>query len=117
MKTVGIGIDIVELWRIRQIRFLERFAELTFSPGECNQLQSSKDAIAFVASRFAVKEAVIKAFPHPLTSKDFEIRKEGIKPVVHFFNSEHRRYIAHVSLSHSTDYAAGYARVEYEKDA
>lgn len=107
-----MGIDIVEIGRIRGIRFLERFAEITFSPHEHEQLREHVDPVAFVASRFALKEAVIKSFPETITSKDFEIRKEGVRPYAHFFNPVHRAYRVHVSLSHSSEYAAGYAITE-----
>jgi holo-[acyl-carrier protein] synthase len=108
----GIGVDIVEMRRITGIRHVERFSEFFLSPHEQAQLANSVDKAGFIASRFAAKEAVIKAFPHTITAVDFEIRKNGVKPFVHFFNPAHRAYRVHVSLSHSTDYAAGYAQVE-----
>lgn len=108
----GVGVDIVELERVRAIRCLRRFAELVLSKRELAELAARTDAIAFVASRFAAKEAVIKACPQPLTAQDFEIRKRGPKPYVHFFNPAHRRCRVSVSLAHSTDYAAGYAIAE-----
>lgn len=112
-QTLGVGVDIVEINRIKNIRFLERFAEFFLSPSELDELGSRVDKIGFVASRFAAKEAVIKAFPHAITAADFEIQKKGVKPYIHFFNPLHRMYQAHVSLSHSTEYAAGYAHVQY----
>lgn len=112
MQICGIGIDIVETNRIRGIRYLGRFAELFLSPNEVGQFNDRHDKIDFLSSRFAAKEAVIKAFPHTITAADFEILKEGPKPYVRFFNPVHEQYRVHVSLSHSTEYAAGYAMVE-----
>lgn len=109
---MGVGVDILEIGRIKNIRFLDRFAEFFLSPNELKQLAERVDKVSFIASRFAAKEAVIKAFPYSITAADFEIRKEGVKPYVHFFNPAHRMYKAHVSLSHSTMYAAGYAHVQ-----
>ena len=108
----GIGVDIVEHTRIRNIRYLERFAELVLSKRERAELAERHDKIEFIASRFAAKEAVIKAFPAAITSSDFEIRKDGVKPYAHFFDARHRICQVHVSLSHSSDYAAGYALAE-----
>jgi len=110
--TAGIGIDIVEMKRVRNIRFLHRFAEYFLTPDELITFAASADPIGFIASRFAAKEAVIKAFPGFLRPHDFEIIKEGVKPVVRFLSPAHEsKYRALVSLAHSTDYAAGYAMV------
>lgn len=108
----GVGTDIVELSRVRAVRFPDRFAEYFLTPNELSSLKKSVDRTAFIASRFAAKEAVIKAFPGFLRPHDFEIAKEGVKPVVHFITSKHaKEYRAFVSIAHSTDYAAGYAIV------
>ena len=110
--VVGVGVDIVELERIRNIRARHRFAEFFLTPFELGILKKANDPIQFLASRFAVKEATIKAFPEPLTPHEFEVRKQGKKPVLKFLNPKNeRRYHAAVSLSHSTQYAAGAAVV------
>jgi phosphopantetheine--protein transferase-like protein len=107
---VGIGIDIVELERVRSISDLARFAEYFLTAGEMESFTQAKDPIAFIASRFAAKEAIIKAFPGFLKPHDFEIIKDGKKPAVRFIQSEiDARWGMFVSISHSTDYAAGYA--------
>ena len=108
----GVGIDIVELDRIKGIRFLERFAEYFLRPRELKAFRKHVNPVSFVASRFALKEAVIKAFPHFLKPHDFEIVKRGKKPSIRFASRENEvRYSALVSISHSTEYAAGYAIV------
>jgi holo-[acyl-carrier protein] synthase len=112
MEIAGIGIDIVELGRIEAIDAFERFAEMVLSPHEQEQLSARKDKVEFMASRFAAKEAVIKAFPLTVTAQDFEILKDGVRPQVHFFNPLHHGYRVHVSLSHSTQFAAGCAVVQ-----
>jgi holo-[acyl-carrier-protein] synthase len=110
--TEGIGIDIVELDRIKNIRFLERFAEYFLRPREIKAFRKNADPISFIASRFATKEAVIKAFPYFLKPHDFEIIKRGKKPFIHFASRDNEvRYGALISISHSTKYAAGYAVV------
>lgn len=107
---IGVGIDIVEFARIHDIRWLERFAEYFLTEREMGFFAKAMDQVAFVASRFAAKEAVIKSFPGFLSPHDFEIIKNGRKPVVAFCLSERdRRYEVLLSITHSTDYAAGYA--------
>lgn len=109
---VGIGVDILELGRIRRIRHLARFAEYFLTPEEIDIFKKAPDPVSFIASRFAAKEAVIKAFPGVLKPHDFTIGKEGVKPVVRFLApAARRRYVAAVSLSHTEDYAAGFATV------
>jgi holo-[acyl-carrier-protein] synthase len=113
---MGIGVDIVELERVKHIRFLGRFAEYFLSPGELIFFEQSADPISFIASRFAAKEATIKAFPGFLSPHDFEIVKDGVKPVVKFFAEEReKQYTALVSMSHSTSYAIGYASVSKKR--
>ena len=110
--VAGIGVDIIETKRIKNIRFLRRFAEYFLTQQELALFAKNADPIGFIASRFAAKEAVIKAFPGFLSPHDFEIFKSGVKPVVHFISpTREKTYGVMVSLSHSTDYAAGYATV------
>lgn len=107
---IGVGVDIVELERIAGIRFLHRFAEYFLTADEMKTFEKSADPIGFIASRFAAKEATIKASPEALGLHDFEIVKNGEKPVVRFTSpAMNDRYEALVSMSHSTRYAAGYA--------
>lgn len=62
MAIVGIGTDIVSVERIR--RLLEKtpaFARRILIPAEQVHLTEQADAAAFVAKRFAAKEAAAKA--------------------------------------------------------
>jgi holo-[acyl-carrier protein] synthase len=59
----GIGVDIVEVERIHkalQVRG-DRFAEKILSTSEYQEYQSIHLTAAFVAKRFAMKEAFVKA--------------------------------------------------------
>ena len=110
--VVGVGVDIVEMERVKSIRFLGRFAEYFLTPSEITIYKKSGNPKSFIASRFAAKEATIKAFPGFLKPHDFEIQKEGKKPVVRFVSPvNEEKYKVLVSMSHSTRYAAGYAAV------
>ncbi|MEK7180797.1 MAG: 4'-phosphopantetheinyl transferase superfamily protein [Patescibacteria group bacterium] len=107
----GIGVDILELKRLGKISNLLRFAEYFLNPSEIEVFKKSCDPINFIASRFAVKEAVIKAFPGSLRPHDFLIKKDGVKPVVCFLSPLAKNYKAFISISHSTQYVVGYAAV------
>jgi len=105
-------MDIVELDQVENIRFLRRFAEYFLTPGELEVFEGRVDKVQFIASRFAVKEATIKAFPTLLKPHQFEIVKDGVRPIVRFLVPEMgRRYRAIASISHSARYAAGCALV------
>ena len=61
--TVGLGMDIVEIERMKNI--LERrprFAEQVFSPAERAYCSKKSSPATHYAMRFAAKEAVVKAF-------------------------------------------------------
>lgn len=60
---IGIGSDLVSIERIRESleRFGERFARRLLGEGELNEWRAAPDAAAYVAKRFAVKEAAGKA--------------------------------------------------------
>jgi holo-[acyl-carrier protein] synthase len=60
----GIGIDVVEVERIRQSLedYGERFLNRVFTPAEQEYCQRQKRCEIHYAARFAAKEAVSKAF-------------------------------------------------------
>jgi holo-[acyl-carrier protein] synthase len=61
--VVGVGIDIIEVDRIRRAidRWGERFLGRVYTPGEIRYCQArSRPELSF-AARFAVKEAAMKA--------------------------------------------------------
>ena len=63
MILLGSGIDIVELKRMKTIvdRHEDRFAERVLHPKELTELAEVSNSVAFIAKRFAVKEAASKA--------------------------------------------------------
>ncbi len=60
----GIGIDIVDIGRIEQLldRYGERFTRRVFTDAEASYARQSVKPAERLAGRFAVKEAVLKAF-------------------------------------------------------
>ena len=61
--VIGIGTDIVEIARIADVldRQGDAFVQRILTHSEQKQYQASKQKAAFLAKRFAAKEAVAKA--------------------------------------------------------
>jgi len=87
--TVGLGVDIVEIERMRGIlERTESFAERTFSEAERAYCDKKANPAAHYAARFAAKEAVVKAlgtgFSEGIWVRDIEVvlDKKGKPSVV-----------------------------------
>jgi holo-[acyl-carrier protein] synthase len=63
MKATGIGIDLVEVSRIREMleKHGQRFKDRTFTVGEIAYCDACAEPAMNYAARFAAKEAVAKA--------------------------------------------------------
>ena len=61
---VGIGVDIVDVGRMEGLlaRYRERFVRRVFTDAEAGYAKKSVREAERLAGRFAVKEAVLKAF-------------------------------------------------------
>ncbi|MGB9428361.1 MAG: holo-ACP synthase [Gammaproteobacteria bacterium] len=72
----GIGTDLVEVARVRTTweRFGEHFARRILMPEELVGFRLSRNPVRFLATRFAAKEAVVKAlgtgFRHGMWLRD-----------------------------------------------
>ena len=121
---VGLGIDMTELARIRaaHARFGRRFLEKFLAPGELAAL-APHPPIAFLAGRFAAKEAAVKAlgtgFAEGISMLDVEVlRRPSGQPELRLSGSAARRAEAlgvksmHLSLSHERDIAGAVVVLE-----
>lgn len=117
---VGIGIDIIEIARIKKAIQNERFVTRVFTPWEIAYCQSRGiQAAASYAARFAAKEAVLKAFGTGLRGgslRDIEILPDALGcPKVNLsgYYLKRRKMLQvdeiHLSLSHARDYAVAEA--------
>ena len=122
---LGIGIDIIEVERIRASheKFGERFLKRILRPDEIAYCCSHSQPAPFLAARFAAKEAVSKALGtgigRQLGWQDMEVaRKESGEPYVllheegkSLFEQRKARTI-HLSMSHTNSYASAVAILE-----
>ena len=119
---LGIGIDIIEVERIKASheRFGERFLDRILHPNEISYCLSHKAPAPFLAVRFAAKEAISKAFGTGIGAelgwRDMEIgRKDTGEPFVILHEAGQKLLQARgaravlISLSHTQNYATAVA--------
>jgi len=120
---IGVGVDIAELDRIARShrRFGEKFSSKILTPAEMALVPAN--AVPFLASRFAAKEAAVKAlgtgFSGGITFQDIEIRSDALgKPMLFFHGQAELRCLelqvraAHVTLSHGRENAVAMVILE-----
>ena len=104
----GIGCDILSIKRIQNIvETTPAFLKRCFSKRELERYHKQND-IAYLASRFAAKEAIVKAlskYDHDLNT--IEILNDDGKPYV-VIHSKIKPEIF-VSISYETEYVMAYA--------
>lgn len=127
---IGIGIDTTD---IREMKRLVQevgapFVEKTFSKYEIAASQNAPDRWEYLASRFAVKEAVFKALAHAARNRTFDFRivetcnQEDGAPYI-YLSSELRQLMCeagvtkfHISITHENEYASAFVIAESTKE-
>lgn len=122
---LGLGLDIVSMARIARVweKFGIRFARKILHPYEMEQLHERSGAVQFLASRFAAKEAAVKAlgtgFAQGIFPTDIRVATlaDG-SPSLHLYNEAGKRLHllganrAHISLTHDKDTVAAVVILE-----
>lgn len=121
----GIGVDIVEVDRIRRglDRFGQRLARRILSDSEYVEFYSRQNPILFLATRFAAKEAFAKALGTGLKGglrlRDISVRHDPSgRPILEYTAqaSELLRKFdigrSHLSLAHERKYALAFVALE-----
>jgi holo-[acyl-carrier protein] synthase len=119
MKIIGTGVDIVSLKRIAEIhsRHPESFFKRILSKSERPEFESARNKAAFLAKRFAAKEAIVKALGtgmgRGLCFTDIIIDHEPLgRPVVSLITNMKGVTIKdleiHISISDEQEYAVAY---------
>ncbi len=109
---LGVGVDIVEIARFKSAKYLNRACELFLTKNELRNVPNDETRFQYLASRFAAKEAVLKALPEGTGYYDFEISKQARKPRVVFKKPAYQKYSALISLSHSYNLAIAFAVIQ-----
>ena len=126
---VGIGTDICDIRRITSTldRRGDRFAERVLGAAELRVFHARRErtparGVRFLATRFSAKEAFSKAIGlgirSPMTWRACEILNEPSgKPYVQLSGAladwfDAHGWVAHVTVSDETDYAASFVVVE-----
>ncbi|MGE6257926.1 holo-ACP synthase [Heyndrickxia sporothermodurans] len=112
----GIGLDIIEIERIHQLRIRQqRFPEKILSEKELESYKDIKESrkSEYLAGRFAAKEAFSKALGtgigKELSLQEMEIMVDGRgKP---YFKKPIEKGV-HLSITHSKQYAAAQVVIE-----
>ncbi len=110
---LGSGVDIVEVDRIKKAidRWGDVFLAHLFTECEITYAQKYRNSAQHFAGRFAVKEAILKAFGKNshIRWKDINITNdEDGKPICHYENENFQNKIL-VSISHTSKYAVATA--------
>jgi holo-[acyl-carrier protein] synthase len=123
----GIGTDIVEISRIKDILDNNiKFLDKVFNKNEIEYLKSRNLRPEYVAGRFAAKEAVAKAMGTGFRGfdvKDIEIESTVLgKPIVvlkgkaKLLIQKQGEYKIHLSISHGLESAIAYVILEVTND-
>lgn len=114
---LGTGIDIVKMIRINDTieRFGDRFIKRVFTEGEAAYCERKRISHQHYATRFAAKEAFLKALGTGLSKgigwKDVEVvREKGKRPTIAVHGKAREIFIekkvknVFLSLTHEGDY-------------
>ena len=122
MKILGIGVDIVNNKRFKNLTKNKNFLKRTYSINEIKFSIKKKDKVNFFAKRFAAKESLAKAlgtgFRKKLNLKDIEIYNDNLgmpfynktKKLDNFINKLFRikSYNLFLSISDEKDYSIAF---------
>jgi phosphopantetheine--protein transferase-like protein len=123
---LGVGVDIVEISRVRNSveDSGERFLDKVFTEAEREYCFKRRDPYPSLAARFAAREALIKALPGSggLSLTDMEVvMSEEKKPGFRINEKLREAFRAngvsrvHLSLTHERTHAAAFVVLEKEE--
>ena len=112
MHIVGIGTDIVALKRIRRAPNFDRILEYVCVPSErVYIMEKSRSKTQSLGTYFAVKEAVIKAFPAEIGYQHITLQRGSRGLTVSVDHASSDEYQVLVSLAHEFAYVVSTALV------
>ena len=122
MKILGIGVDVIQNKRIKNLINNKIFIRRTFGKNEIKHSKNNINKANYFAKRFAAKEALAKSlgtgFRNNLNFKDIEILNDKIgKPYYHkskkitdIINKRFnvKKYDLFLSISDEKDYSVAF---------
>ena len=126
MKTVGIGVDIIDNSRIKFLLKNSKFLVRTFSKKEIFKSKKILNKTNFFSKRFAAKESFVKAlgtgFRNNLNLKDIEILNDKLGKPYYLVNSKIKNLIKKkknidkfelfLSISDEKDYSVAFTIIQ-----
>ena len=126
MKTVGIGVDIVDNKRFKNLIKDNKFINRIFSKKEISASKKKLNKINFFSNRFAAKESFAKAlgtgFRNKLNFKDIEILNDKLGKPFYLINNKIKQIIKKnkkianfelfLSISDEKDYSIAFTIIQ-----
>ena len=126
MKTIGIGVDIIDNKRIKFLLKNSKFLVRTFSKKEISKSKKILNKTNFFSKRFAAKESFVKAlgtgFRNNLNLKDIEILNDKLGKPYYLVNSKIKNLIKRkknidkfelfLSISDEKDYSVAFTIIQ-----
>ncbi|MDA8559589.1 holo-ACP synthase [Candidatus Pelagibacter bacterium] len=126
MKTVGIGVDIIDNKRFKKLIKDNKFINRIFSKKEISASKKKLNKINFFSNRFAAKESFAKAlgtgFRNKLNFKDIEILNDKLGKPFYLINNKIKQIIKKnkkianfelfLSISDEKDYSVAFTIIQ-----
>jgi len=126
MKTAGIGVDIVDNKRFKNLIKDNKFINRIFSKKEIFDSKKTLNKINFFSKRFAAKESFAKAlgtgFRNNLNFKDIEIVNDNLGKPFYLINNKIKQIIKKnkkianfelfLSISDEKDYSVAFTIIQ-----
>ena len=126
MKTIGIGVDIVENKRIKSSIKNKKFVLRTFGKDEILNTEKKLNKANYLSKRFAAKEALAKAigtgFRDGLNFKDIQVLNNKLGKPYYVINSKLKNLIKKkkkvrdfnlfLSISDEKEYSVAFAIIQ-----
>lgn len=126
MKTVGIGVDIIDNKRFKKLIKDKKFINRIFSKEEISASKKKLNKINFFSNRFAAKESFAKAlgtgFRNKLNFKDIEILNDKLGKPFYLINNKIKQIIKKnkkianfelfLSISDEKDYSVAFTIIQ-----
>jgi holo-[acyl-carrier protein] synthase len=126
MKTVGIGVDIIDNKRFKNLIKDKKFINRIFSKKEISASKKKLNKINFFSNRFAAKESFAKAlgtgFRNKLNFKDIEIINDNLGKPFYLINNKIKQIIKKnkkianfelfLSISDEKDYSVAFTIIQ-----